>query len=82
MKKSKLKKLIERVRRFIDEGFDKEESDKEKILNSLKKMKKRERKIKNKLEKEIDEKEVEKLLKELAVIKKLREKAKKLLRSG
>ena len=51
----------------------------EDVLESLKKMKKRENKIKDKLEKAKDPDDIKKLKQELEVIKKLRNKAKEMI---
>lgn len=80
--KTKMKKIVERVRRFLDEGYNKKLKDREDVLESLKKMKKREKKIKDKLEKAKDADEIKKLKQELEVIKKLRNKAKEMLSSN
>ena len=79
MKKSKLKKIIERVRRFLDEGYNKKLKDAEDVLESLRKMKRREQKLKEKLTDENDADEIKKLSQELEIIRKLRTKAKELL---
>jgi len=79
MKKSKLKKIIERVRRFLDEGYNKKLKDAEDVLESLQKMKKREQKLKEKLTAENKTEEIKKLSQELDIIRKLRKKAKELL---
>lgn len=77
--KTKMKKLVQRVRRFLDEGYNKKFRDREDVLESLKKMKKREKKIKEKLDKAKGSDEIKKLRQELEVIRKLRSKAKELL---
>lgn len=74
-----MKKLVQRVRRFLDEGYNKKFRDREDVLESLKKMKKREKKIKEKLDKAKGSDEIKKLRQELEVIRKLRSKAKELL---
>jgi flagellar biosynthesis component FlhA len=79
MKKSKLNKLVEKVRRFLDEGYNKKLKDGEDVLESLQKMKQREQKLKEKLAKEADTEEIKKLSQELEIIRKLRKKAKELL---
>ena len=79
MKKYKIKKIIERVRRFLDEGYNKKIKDREDVLTSLKKMKKREKRLKEKLKKERDSEVIKKLEQELEIIKKLRTKAKEIL---
>lgn len=76
MKKSKLKKIAEKIRRFLDKGYDKKIKDKEDVIEYLKKMKKREEKLKDKLKNETDTDEIRKFSQELEVIKKLRQKAK------
>lgn len=80
MKKSKFKKIVERVRRFLDEGYNKKLKDKEDVFESLKKMKKREEKLKEKLEKTNDAEEIKKYGQELEIIRKLRTKAKEILK--
>jgi len=76
MKKSKLKKIVEKIRRFLDKGYDKKIKDKEDVIKYLKKMKKREDSLKDKLKNEADSEKIRKFSQELEVIKKLRQKAK------
>ena len=80
MKKSKLKKIMHYVKRFVDGKYDKKMKNEEELINSLKKMKKRENKIKEKI-KNMEGDDLKKLVQELEVIKKLRQKAKELLKN-
>lgn len=80
MKKSKVKKIMDRIRRFLDEGYNKKLKDREEVFDSLAKMKKREKKLKEKLAKESDPDTIKKLGQELDIIKKLRSKAKDILK--
>lgn len=75
MKKSKFKKIAEKIRRFLDKGYDKKIKDKEDIVEHLKDMKKREDTLKEKLLDETDEEKIKKINQELEVINLLRQKA-------
>lgn len=70
---------MDRIRRFLDEGYNKKLKDREEVFESLAKMKKREKKLKEKLAKESDPDAIKKLGQELDIIKKLRKKAKDIL---
>ncbi len=79
--KAKMKKIVQQVRRFLDEGYNKKLKDREDLLESLQKMKRREKKLKEKLDDVHDAGEIKKLKQELEIIKKLRNKAKSILKS-
>ena len=80
MKKSKVKKIIHYVRRFLDKKYDAKIKDDEKLFESLKKMKERQEELKALIRNEEDSKKLRKLVQEIQVIKRLRKKAKEQLK--